>query len=352
MLGFRSGRFQIAVVVAFAALLAVGTAGCAGSGSATARASATGQGVSDVQIEHDGADTIVMLMGPDDPVFTAFGQPNPERIIVDLSSRTEHAIEPVMVNDGLVAEVTVSPYSTGTGSEMTRVEVLLEAPGDHEVRSVPGGLRVRIAADSDAGAFDTSADWADETQAESFDPWETNETEGLTDVAEAAAEPTPATKFTGMDVEETSDGALLKLRANGLISSVMTFTLDDPARLVIDLLDLENGADLSTVELDSELVSRIRVGDHADKIRVVLDGGSASEPFDGRRVVPTPSGLVVALGRGVEIDEALATAMETSTVVPTPIDPRKPKRLRWWIAGRPSPMQQSKRWPMKRPPMR
>ena len=89
MLGFRSGRFQIAVAVAFAVLLAVGTAGCAGSGSATARASATGQGVSDVQIDHDGTDTIVMLMGPDHPVFTAFGQPNPERIIIDLSSATD-----------------------------------------------------------------------------------------------------------------------------------------------------------------------------------------------------------------------------------------------------------------------
>ena len=71
-----------------------------------------------------GTDTIVMLMGPDHPVFTAFGQPNPERIIVDLTSSTDHAIEPIMVNDGLVAEVSVSPYSTGTGSEMTRVEVL------------------------------------------------------------------------------------------------------------------------------------------------------------------------------------------------------------------------------------
>jgi type IV pilus assembly protein PilQ len=319
MQGFRSGRFQIAVAVSFAVLLAVGTAGCAGSGSATA--SATGQGVSDVQIDHDGTDTIVMLMGPDHPVFTAFGQANPDRIIVDLSSSAAHAIEPIVVNDGLVAEVSVSPYSTGTGDEMTRVEVLLEAPADHEVIAVSGGLQVRISADSDAAAFDTSADWADETQAESFDPWKTDEAEGATDLVDGASEPTPATEFNGLDVEETSDGALLRLRANGLISSVMTFTLDDPARLVIDLLELKNAADLSTMELDSELVSRIRLGEHADKIRVVLDGGSASEPFDGRRLVPTPTGLIVALGRGVEIDEALAMATEISTVVSTPIEP-------------------------------
>jgi type IV pilus secretin PilQ/predicted competence protein len=312
MLGIRSGRFEIAVAVGFAALLAIGTAGCAGSGSATAQASATDQGVSDVQIEHDGDDTIVMLMGPDHPVFTAFGQPNPERVIIDLSSSSDQAIAPVMVNDGLVAEVSVSPYSTGTGSAMTRVEVLLETSANHEVTAVPGGLAVRISADQNAGAFDTSADWADDTETESFDPWETSEAESTTDAVEAAEEPPAATQFTGMDVEETSDGTLLKLWANGMVSSVMTFTLDDPARLVIDLLDLENGADLSTVEMDSDLVSRVRVGEHADKIRVVVDGGSAADPFDGRRVIPTATGLVVALGRGSEIDAALAMATEAA----------------------------------------
>ena len=336
MLRFRSGRFQIAVAVAFAALLAVGTAGCAGSGSATAQASAKDQGVFDVQIEYDGADTIVMLTGIEHPVFTAYGQPSPERVIIDLSSSTDHAIAPIMVNDGLVAEVSVSSYSlepetaerrvqsrsrrqrrsrTEKGSEMTRVEVLLEVPADHEVRLVPGGLRVRISADRDA-----SADWTDETQTVSFDPWEVNEAQGSTEIVEIAAEPTPATQFIGVEVEETSDGILLKLRANGLISSVMTFTLDDPARLVIDLIDLENGGDLSTMELGSELVSRIRVGEHADKIRVVVDGGSASDPFDGRRVVPTPAGLMVALGRGEEIDAALAMATDSPTVVSTPIE--------------------------------
>jgi len=316
MLGFRSGRFQIAVAVAFAALLAIGTAGCAGSGSVTAGASAAGQGVSDVQIEHDGDDTIVTLMGLDHPVFTAFGQTDPERIIVDVSASTDRAIEPVVVGDGLVAEVSVSPYSTGTGSEMTRVEVLLESPADHEVKSVPGGLQVRISGDPIGDGFDTSAGWPDETQGESFDPWGSNETETSTDPAEVAAEPTPATEFTGMEVEETSDGTLLKLGANGLISSVMTFTLEDPPRLVIDLFDLglENGADLSTLELGSELVSRIRVGEHSDKIRVVVDGGDAAEPFDGRRVIPTATGLVVALGGGAEIDAALAMATKVPAV--------------------------------------
>ena len=322
MLGFRSGQFRIAVAVAFAALFAVGAVGCAGSGSVTAQASVEDQGISDLQIDHDGDDTIVILTGPEHLAFTAFSQLNPERVIIDLSSTTDHAIAPIMVSDGLVAEVSVSSYWTGTGSEMTRIEVLLEAPADHEVRLIPGGgLRVRISPDrGDGDTFDANADWAAEMQAESLDPWGADETQGSSDIVEVAEEPAAATKFTGVGVEETSDGVLLKLRANGMISSVMTFTLEDPARLVIDLLDLENGADLSTIELGSDLVSRIRVGEHADKIRVVVDGGSSVDPFDGRRIVPTLAGLVVALGRGEEIDAALAMATGRPIVVSVPME--------------------------------
>jgi hypothetical protein len=119
--------------------------------------------VSDVQVDHDGGDTIVTLVGPDHPVFTAFGQPNPDRIIVDLSASNDYALAPVMVNDGLVAEVSVSPYSTGMGREMTRVEILLEVPAEHQVKSVPGGLEVRVSGGSDTAALDESDDWTDES---------------------------------------------------------------------------------------------------------------------------------------------------------------------------------------------
>ena len=65
-------------------------------------------------------------MGLDDPVFTAFGQQNPERVIVDLASvRPDAVSDPVAVYDGLVEEITLSPFSTGTGEPMTRVEISL-----------------------------------------------------------------------------------------------------------------------------------------------------------------------------------------------------------------------------------
>jgi type IV pilus assembly protein PilQ len=66
-------------------------------------------------------------------------------------------------------------------------------------------------------------------------------------------------------------------------------------------------------ELDSMHAKSIRVGAHPDKVRVVIDGGSAERPFEGRRMVPTSGGLVVALGSGSALDEALAEVSDRAS---------------------------------------
>jgi type IV pilus assembly protein PilQ len=60
---------------------------------------------------------------------------------------------------------------------------------------------------------------------------------------------------------------------------------------------------------------RVRVGQHENMVRVVIDGGSAEEPFQGRRVVPAATGLVVALGTGSELDWAVEEAMGAPMVL-------------------------------------
>jgi type IV pilus assembly protein PilQ len=323
MLGISTSRFHVAGALMCAVLLAGGIAGCASSDPTSMGSSSHGQSISDVQVSRDGADTIVTLMVLDDPVFTAFGQADPDRVIIDVTRRPGHMVDPIAVNDGLVREVSLSPYATGTGSEMTRVEVLLDSPASFEVEPTASGLSIRISADIDGLASDSMDDaWTGE-DAVAFDPWTgdttttsevggtLDEESGTSDVpAPAAFEDTPATKLTSIDVEETTNGILVQLRSDGAIASVITFTLEDPSRLVIDLPDLANEAPEENIELGSDRVERIRIGQHADKIRVVIDGGSNEDAFDGRRVVPTTGGLVIALGSGDDIDAALAMSTE------------------------------------------
>ena len=287
MLGFSTSRFHVAGMLMGAVLLAGGIAGCAGSNPSVTRNASHDQSISDVQVSRDGADTIVTLMVADNPVFTAFAQANPDRVIIDLACRPGDLIEPISVEDGLVSEVSLSPYATGSDSEMTRVEVLLDAPADFEVEPVAGGLSIRISSGLDELSADSVEGLSMGEDPESFDPWASVASTDTSDAGETAdesadwnaseapaSEETPATKLTGVEVEETTDGLLVQLRSDGAIASVMTFTLDDPSRLVIDLPDLANEASEETIEIGSDRVERIRVGEHADKIRVVIDGGS------------------------------------------------------------------------------
>jgi hypothetical protein len=115
-------------------------------------------------------------------------------------------------------------------------------------------------------------------------------------VAPAAPLERPATRLLGVSVEGSRAGARIHLRMDGAPRSVGAFVLDDPQRLVIDLFDLRDTNAPALVPVGSLHAAEIRVGRHADKIRVVIDAGSAPAAFArvGKEVLP--DGLVVTVG--------------------------------------------------------
>ena len=78
---------------------------------------------------------------------------------------------PVAVYDGLVQEVTMAPFSTGTGDPMTRVEISLTSPARHTVTQGDDGLVIRI--EGDAESADAMESEAEESAAApaAEDPW-------------------------------------------------------------------------------------------------------------------------------------------------------------------------------------
>ena len=62
-------------------------------------------------------------------------------------------------------------------------------------------------------------------------------------------------------------------------------------------------------------------------VRVVIDAGSAPDPFQGRRVLPASGGLLIALGSGEELDwavnEVLGSATPMLAEAPTRADERR-----------------------------
>jgi len=114
--------------------------------------------------------------------------------------------------------------------------------------------------------------------------------------AAGAAGAEMATRLLGIEAEPGDDGARLRLHADGEIAGAQSFVLDDPKRLVLDLPGLTNEVARQRIDVGTSHARRVRIGQHPDKVRVVVDGGGAERPFDGHVLMPRSDGLWVAVG--------------------------------------------------------
>jgi type IV pilus assembly protein PilQ len=258
----------------------------------------------EVIVERDGEATLINLVGVVDPVFTAFLGQDPLRIVVDLASvRPGSTGEALTVYDGLVEEVSIAEFAGTAADSSTRVEVTLSEEPDYEVTPQPDGLQIRVT---------PALGVVSEIDSEAAESWDESETPWDAEDSGNAAEPepqTPATRLLGVWSERADEeGSVIRLRTDGFPMELESFTLDDPPRLVIDLPNLQHEVTQGRVELGTQHAARVRIGQHADKVRVVVDGGGTSAPFEQRQILPVSDGLLVALGSGEAVTTVLAEA--------------------------------------------
>jgi type IV pilus assembly protein PilQ len=196
------------------------------------------------------------------------------------------------------------------------VELTLVSAADYDVRPGPRGLVIEVSPLAEMGSLDEPT--VDTLKSDS-DPWtapgaSSDESAGLEDPAEPSeTEPAPvaathpASTLERIEAHSAGKGVVIHLVADGSVESASTFTLSDPPRLVVDLAGMKSVAK-ERVEVGAGSVQRVRVGSHADKVRVVVDATGTGDPFDGRRVQPVASGLVVAIGEGDEVEAEMALA--------------------------------------------
>jgi len=133
-----------------------------------------------------------------------------------------------------------------------------------------------------------------------------------------------ATTLLNVRSEASADGTVIHLDADGAIAGAKSFTLSEPARLVLDLPGIENKLAENLVSVGSAHVQRIRVGQHEGKVRVVIDAGAEAAAFAERVLTPTPSGLVLTLGSGEALAQTAAASPAqahrsgASSTAPTP----------------------------------
>jgi hypothetical protein len=94
----------------------------------------------------------------------------------------------------------------------------------------------------------------------------------------------------------SASGVELALLCDGPVADHVTFWLDSPRRLVVDVYGRKSGFNRRGFRIEHQLAKSLRVGEHRDKVRFVIE----TAPTVSARVRARPSGkaLIVELDRG------------------------------------------------------
>jgi type IV pilus assembly protein PilQ len=130
----------------------------------------------------------------------------------------------------------------------------------------------------------------------------------------AAPPPAPAAEAKAskiLDIQPSAKGEITEIVfvGNGPIGDYNAFKLSNPARLVIDVWGVGNLYPSNQVEVNSQQVAKLRIGQHPDKIRFVIDSADPNEvpSYQLRR---EGNKLIATLGTGGELITAQAPQPE------------------------------------------
>jgi len=228
--------------------------------------------------------------------------------------------------------VTLAGYRAASGKPATRLEVTLAGDADFQVGR--DGERLLLTLRPAAPKAASAAPVPDEA---ALAPVSAGPAPTPSE-PKPAAPAKPATKILAVEPQSSADGTVVRLRTDGAVAGVETSVLSGPARLVLDLTGVRSSAAPATVAVDSKQVQRVRVATHGDKARVVIDAPDA-KALGQRQVVPVSDGLLVAIGSGSTVEQAIAAA-RSDAPVPAVASETAP-------AAKPAPQQTAQSEPAK-----
>ncbi len=302
---------RIGVVTALMALI-----GCASAPTDPTVSESAVPVLWEVRLYDDADEASVELVGIEDPVYSTFRMDDPRKVVLEYEGAVGSTFVPPSPSSiSLVEEVMVSELGEAE-NPVTRIEFSLKSPAVFEVvegtreftfRVIP--LAEGMTADSGVMMQPLGSDEGADVESDDSEPVSSDEPEMV--LAPVAPD---ATQVSALRVESVEGGLLIRVDADGSIRAPESFVIEDPARLVIDLPGVSSALESNTVEMDSPFASRVRVGAHPDKLRLVFDGNGGVEAFDGRWVIPTRDGLLVTFGQSESVTAAVESAMSPEWV--------------------------------------
>jgi len=88
----------------------------------------------------------------------------------------------------------------------------------------------------------------------------------------------------------------IRVMADGMVNDCRTFTIETPAKIVVDCFDLQSSYERQQkIPVKSAIVSQVRHFAHPDRVRVVAE--TQSPYLNSYLVEPAADGFVIKVGK-------------------------------------------------------
>ncbi|AEI69145.1 type IV pilus secretin PilQ [Corallococcus macrosporus] len=269
-----------------------------------------------LDVSRTGSGAQVVVTGTRPPTFTVFRLSGPERLVVDLSSADATGIKGHHDGSGPVSGVVASQFSDERAS-VGRVLLALDKASQYDVRadgnrvviSVDGAAQASAAVEAPRAAAPSKPSAAPvQSEAKPSEPVLVAARSAAPRKAEVAPAKAalpenvvaaeaderevanPAQRITAMSFKNDT----LRIQTDGDIARYEVLELADPPRLAVDLFGV--GMATRAPRVSAGALRDVRVGEHADKVRLVLDVRGKMPAY---RVDRASRGLEVVLGGAV-----------------------------------------------------
>ena len=269
--------------------------------------------VSSLELEGEGHERQVRIETSGKAPFTVFRLNEPTRIVIDITGADVRMVMAPEWDDPIVESVSTRQFSSN-GMHVGRVMLSFGVDVEYRVQGDDSGITVFVT--TQGGIFEAVSEPATESVTaevvEATPAATTSVKESRPEItkAEVKAQPVssanvsakststvlttqPVGKVQLSAIERRGEGrdSTIVLKLNGPAKPKVE-RIEEPARLIIDLPDVERGLKTKLVGLDSPYVSRARLGDHPTFTRVVLD---LRDVVATHTIHTGPEGLVVTM---------------------------------------------------------
>jgi hypothetical protein len=219
----------------------------------------------DVRVFSEGGQWHVLLIGSQSMTYKATKTSNPLRVVVDLPNTASKPLIASPVEDNEVIDTVKSSTVIHGPPPLTRVEIVLKRDISYDIRQEEEKIRI---------IFDKLAPTPEAEGAETGPAIEAKD-----DIAPATTKESPEVATSESTPEEPRAIPEKTLPSASTILAIEPVEIDkydvsllyDPPRLVVDLLGVKSTRVKEDLSLSGPWAKRLRIGQHAEKVRVVFD---------------------------------------------------------------------------------